>query len=155
MPRVPFAGTYTLSQTYTIPADQPPYTVDFQLNGFDTSLGTLTGVELKLNTSTTATLDVINPLATTQSFAGAYVSVPMKVTGPGGASVQAADDAGPASGTVAAARLISLGLRIRPPQEVTINGKTTFDGLAGSASATTQVANADFGLRGSVGFAFL
>lgn len=142
-PTCAFAGTHTITETYAIATAAPPYTVHFQLNGFDTSLGTLTDIELKLSTSTTATLDVFNTLATSQTFNGAYVSVPMKVTGPGGVSVQAVDDAGPASGTVAAAQTYLVG---DPPKAITSDGTKTIDGLTGSASGATQVASADFGL---------
>jgi PEP-CTERM motif len=119
------AGTKTLMETATIPTAPTPFTYDFTLPAFDTALGTLTGVDLDITSTTTASVQVYNFAGASQTFSNATASIPLTVTGPAGLFVTATYSAGPFSGTAAP-------------------GLTTVPGTTGTASNSTSVPSTDF-----------
>lgn len=92
----------TVIESATIPEASVPYTYNFTLPSFNTSLGTLQSVEFELTDTSTGSVIVINTLGTAQSFSNASSSIPLTVTGPGGLSITDTITATAASGTVAA-----------------------------------------------------
>jgi hypothetical protein len=140
-PGYALAATHTVTETYTIATTATPFTIDFTLPGFDTSLGALTGVEMMLSTTTAALVNVFNFNLASETFSNATVSVPVTVTGPGSTHVTATDVAGPAAGSVAAG-----GFYFVPAlgSYTLVAGETTVTGLTGSANDSAAVASSDF-----------
>jgi hypothetical protein len=88
-----------ISYSHTTPSQSVPLTDTFLLNGFDPSLGTLTGVTLELDTNATAEVDVVNLSPDPGAFTNATASIPVTITGPASTSVTDTLMAGPISGT--------------------------------------------------------
>jgi hypothetical protein len=120
-----YAGTKTLTETANIPIAATPFTYNFTLPAFNTALGTLTGLDLDLTVTATASVQVDNLDGVSHPFSNATASIPLTVTGPAGLFVTATYNAGPFSGTAAP------GLNILP-------------GTKGTASNSTSVGSADF-----------
>ena len=78
------AQAAVITQTYNFtPAPEPvPYDWNFTFNSFDTSLGTLTGVQVNQILNVTAEVDVFNSTSSAKSFTNATASVPVTLTGP-------------------------------------------------------------------------
>ena len=74
------AQAATVVQSYSFPSFVSPHTATFQLSGFDSTLGSLTGVELQLTNTSTPFVEVYNPYITSETITGASVSVPLTVT---------------------------------------------------------------------------
>ncbi len=74
----------------------------YELESFDTALGTLTGVTLSFSVTTTAEAVVLDLSARATAFRNATASFTFTMSGPGGALVTDIATAGPASGTTAA-----------------------------------------------------
>ncbi|WP_170153009.1 choice-of-anchor E domain-containing protein [Roseiarcus fermentans] len=140
-PACAFAAIQSVTETYTIAPTLAPFSISFTLPGFDTALGTLTGIEMVLNTSTTAAVNVYNFNLETKSFADAAVTIPVTVTGPGPTSVTSHDVAGPVSGTVGPGGLYwvpALG------SYALVAGEVTIPGVTGSASDSASIPNSEF-----------
>ncbi|HEY1923358.1 MAG TPA: choice-of-anchor E domain-containing protein [Tepidisphaeraceae bacterium] len=96
-----------VSYSHTTTSQAVPLSDSFLLQGFDPSLGTLTGVTLTLDTSSTAEVDVLNISdivpspgpGTPLPFSDATVSIPVTATGPGSTTVSDTLMAGPVTGT--------------------------------------------------------
>jgi PEP-CTERM motif-containing protein len=71
---------------------------DFTVTGFNTSLGTLTGIALDFNVAASANVSVINLGSTSGNFTNASASFSYSLTGPGGSALLTAV---PVSATVA------------------------------------------------------
>lgn len=101
------AQASVISYSHITPSQSVPLTDNFLLQGFDPSLGTLTGVTLTLDTSATAEVDVLNISdiepspgpGTPLPFTDATASIPVTATGPGPTSVTDTLTAGPVNGT--------------------------------------------------------
>jgi hypothetical protein len=119
------ANATVLTFTHTIPATTVPFTSVFTLSSFSTALGTLTGVEILLDDTTSATVDIYNLNATSSSFTDASASVPLTITGPAAVSLTDTVTAGPISGVAAP-------------------GLNTYTGASGNSTVTTSIAPADF-----------
>jgi len=89
----------TITQTQSYGPSTVPFSTTKLFNLFDSNLGTLTSVEVILNTTATAEVDIFNITGIPQAFTGATATVPVTATGPGGASASTAPTAGPFSGT--------------------------------------------------------
>lgn len=96
------ASAAQIIETANIPTMSVPYTYNFQLAAFDTSLGTLQSVEYILTDTSTAAVKVINTNGIDETFTNASAVIPLTVTGPGGSSVTSTSTASVATGTVAA-----------------------------------------------------
>ncbi len=120
-----YAGTKTLTEMATIPSAPTPFTYDFTLPAFSTALGALTGVDLELTSTTTASVEIYNLTGASQAFSNATASIPLTVTGPAGLFVTATYSAGPFSGAAAP-------------------GLNTLPGATGTATDSTSVPSADF-----------
>ncbi|PPQ27066.1 choice-of-anchor E domain-containing protein [Rhodopila globiformis] len=118
-----FAATESFS--HTTPIQTVPFTDNFTLTAFDTSLGTLTGIEITLTTNSTAIVDVLNNTGAAQSFTDATSSVPVTATGPAGVIMSQSLVAGPFNGNAAP-------------------GTDPFPGNAANATSSVSVAAADF-----------
>ena len=119
------ANATTLTFSHTIPATTVPFTDSFTLSSFSTALGTLTGVEILLDDTTSATVDIYNLNVASAFFTDASASVPLTITGPAGASLTDTVTAGPISG-------------------VASSGLNTFTGASGNSTVTENLAPADF-----------
>ena len=76
-----------ISYSHMINQQMPPYSLTFTLTGFDTSLGTLTGVTVTTATSGTANVVVYNFAQQAQSFTNATAQFNFNVTDPSGAGL--------------------------------------------------------------------
>ena len=85
--------------TYDIPTTAVSFSDPFTLTGFETSLGTLTGITISLTTSVTAEVKVSNLDSFDNTFTSAYASVPVEVTGPGSTTVTSTATTTPFNGT--------------------------------------------------------
>ena len=119
------ANATTLTFTHTIPATTVPFTDSFTLSSFSTALGTLTGIEILLDDTTSATVDIYNLNSTPAAFTDASASVPLTITGPAGASLTDIVTAGPISG-------------------VADPGLNTFTGASGNSTVTETLTSGDF-----------
>jgi hypothetical protein len=81
------ADAVTLTYSYDIAATRAPFTSNFTLPSFVTSLGTLTNVEIERYDALTATSSFFNLGTSTQSFMNALAIVPFEVTGPDGSMI--------------------------------------------------------------------
>jgi hypothetical protein len=124
------AATETFS--YTVDQSTVPFTQDFTLSGFNTALGTLTGVTLTLDDSTTAEVQIVSLNSTATPYTDATATIPVTVTGPDGLTVDATVTAGPVAGTA------------EP-------GLNTVPGVPGSDTDSTNVSSSDFSLYESPG----
>lgn len=97
-----FAGPSTLDFTATIPTGTVPFSRSVSLPTFDSTLGTLIGITLKVTNNTTAEVDVFNNTASSQTFTNGSASIPVTLTGLDSTSATASAIATIASGTVAA-----------------------------------------------------
>jgi hypothetical protein len=88
---------------YTIFTTGVPFTQVFEVAKFDPNLGTLVGITMTLETSGSATVNVLNITLQNQAFSNAWARLPLMVTGPDGSLVEVVTEAGPASGTISAA----------------------------------------------------
>jgi hypothetical protein len=125
-PTAALANVETFSEA--IPTSTVPFTFDFTLPAFDTSLGTLTGVTLTIDNTTVADIEVINLNGTPQPFTGAFATIPLTLTGPDGLNVTSTVTAGPISG-VATQSFPSIN---------------QFPGNSGSSSASVALPNSEF-----------
>ena len=121
------ANALTLMYSQTIPTAAVPYTYNFTLPTFDSTLGTLTGVTIDLSTSATAEVDVFNATGSSQSFTNAFANLPITVTGPDTSTASTTVSAGPLSGTA------------NP-------GFNTFPGITGTGTGSTSVPSSGFAL---------
>ena len=128
-----FGGTISFSHTTSTGA--VPFTDNFTLQEFDTTLGTLTGITITLSDTATAEVDVFNSTSTAQGFTNATASIPLNLTGPASVSVNTTAVAGPIAGTA------------NP-------GVNAFPGIPGTGSGSTNVASANFGSYEGVGTTF-
>lgn len=119
------ASAATVSFTHTIAATPVPFTSNFTLSSFNTALGTLTGVEIVVDDTSVATVDIFNLNSTTESFTDASATVPLTVTGPDGSMITNSVTAGPISGVAGV-------------------GLSTFTGLSASNVVSLSIAPAAF-----------
>jgi hypothetical protein len=77
------AATFTQEFSFTIPSQTTPFSQAFTLPGFNTSLGTLTGINLMDTVTTIANVNIVNTSSVNQPFTNATASVPLTLTGPG------------------------------------------------------------------------
>ncbi len=119
--------------TNTIAPTSVPFSDTFSLPGFDIALGTLDAITITMDASGSADVVVVNLLSTTQSFSDANATIPVSLTGPGGLTTTVSLSAGPFSGTVPGASMVSL------------------PGSTGSVTGTITVPSADFSLFEGIG----
>ncbi len=100
-----FAGPTTLNFTATIATGSVPFSTSVSLPTFDSTLGTLTSITLKVTNNTTAEVDVFNNTGTSQGFTNGSASIPVTLTGLDSTSATASAIATVASGTVAAGQI--------------------------------------------------
>jgi hypothetical protein len=93
------APASVISFSHTTTSQAVPLSDSFLLQGFDPSLGTLTGVTLTLDTTSMAEVDVLNITGSPMPFTNANVSIPVTATGPASTTVTDTLTAGPVSGT--------------------------------------------------------
>jgi len=93
--------TQTFSDTQTTFANATGANT-YELESFDTALGTLTGVTLSFSVTTTAEAVVLDLSAKATAYKNATASFTFTMSGPGGAVVTDIATAGPASGTTTA-----------------------------------------------------
>jgi hypothetical protein len=95
-----FAGT--ISYTDNVGAQATSYDQTVQLQKFDTTLGTLTGVTISFSSNVHATLSVYNfhSPAGPQTFTNGSATVPISIVGPDNTTATANAVATIASGTV-------------------------------------------------------
>jgi hypothetical protein len=128
-----FAGSGSLfaslqTWTHVTPQTQIQFTDTFTLPAFDTALGTLTGIQIKLTTNSFASVKVVNSGDSARNYSNAIATVPLQTMGPGGTTVTVNTSAGPFAGTAAA------------------NHVTTIAGLTNTNSNSVFVPFADFAL---------
>jgi len=94
------AKANTITQLFGIPTQDVSFAQGFTYQLFDTNLGTLTGVSIRLQTTSTAEIDIFNSTGSPISFSNANASFPLTVTGPPGATTYISETvvAGPISG---------------------------------------------------------
>ena len=124
-----FASTQTF--THNTATATGAFTDNFFLSGFNTSLGTLTSVNILLTSSVTGQVNIFNNTSVTQAFTNASASVPVSVAGPDGTTTSQTATAFQASGTV------------NP-------GTNSFPGLTGTQSSNVSVVASNFYLYQSV-----
>lgn len=123
------AQANTISYSHTTTSQAVPLSDSFSLNGFDPSLGILTGVTLELDTSATAEVDILNFSGSPESFSNATATIPVTATGPGPTLVTNNLMAGPISGTAS----------------ILYPGTNQYPGNPANDNNSTSVAPADFG----------
>ena len=122
------ASASTISFSTSIGSQTTAFSTPFTLQGFNTVLGTLTGVTISETVSGTPNISVFNTTGTSQSFTGGSSSTPIEVEGPDGTMVSVSEAATGISGSVTAAF-----------------GSTNFAGSAfGPTSNSVSVASANF-----------
>jgi hypothetical protein len=124
------ASTQAGSVTYTsntLAQAAVPFTDTVMLPGFNTALGTLTGVTITTSTSTVAQVVLYNFTGSAQSGLSATATVPVTGTGPDGSSATATSSA-----TVSG---ISIGSG---------TGPYTFSGVEGTNTGSSAVASSRF-----------
>lgn len=112
----------------TIAAQATPFTIDFSMPLFDSSLGTLNGITLSLTANIAADIGIYNPGSVTKAFTNAFASIPLTVT-----------SKAPDASTVAVTATSTVAAGDAAP------GISTFAGITSSASSSTSVLPADFG----------
>jgi hypothetical protein len=112
--------------TDTFGPQTAPFTSVLSFDQFNTSLGTLDSIQIALNGSETATLDVINSTGSSAAFTDAYASTPFTATAPDGVTTSLTATYGPFSGTAA-------------------SFNNSYPGLTASQSGSVGVPSADFG----------
>jgi len=95
------ANASTITQLFGIPSTSIPFLQNINYNLFDTNLGTLTSVTIRLQTTSLAEVDVYNNTGSDQPFTNATASFPLTVSGPPGITTYITDTitAGPINGT--------------------------------------------------------
>jgi len=126
------ASAATVSYSHTTPTSAAPFTDNFTLQKFDTTLGALTGILINFSTATTAEVDVFNSTGVAQNFTNATAVVPLSLTGPAGATVNANATAGPISG-------------------VANTGFNAFTGITGNSSASLTILPGNFAAYSGIG----
>ena len=121
-----------ISHTYNYGPGAAPFNYNFNLDLFDSNLGTLTGVKLTLNASSVAQIDIFNGTSTNQNFTNAQSSIPVTVTGPASTSVNFNLVAILASGVV-------------------VPNLNSFAGIPGNNSQFTDVNSVNFGAYQAAG----
>jgi hypothetical protein len=121
----------SISYSHVTTAQSIPFTDIFQLPAFAASLGTLTGIEIKLETDGTATVEVKNFTSGPLDFVNATASLPISANGPAGATTSQTLIAGPAAGTV-------------PGQVGMVPGATSVSGLMAMAMSSVNVPSIDW-----------
>ena len=116
-----------ISQVQSYGPSTTPFADPLTFNSFDPTLGTLTGVTIKLTENGTVTANVINLSPGTSSFTNANSTGTVSVTGPDATTVAASFTTAGFSGTVS-----GIGTTMQV-------GATT-----GSATTTTSVASSNF-----------
>jgi hypothetical protein len=91
-----------ISSSGHISLQDVPFSGVVNLQTFDPSLGTLTGVTIGFSATVASELDVFNGTALSRSFTNATVSVPVSIQGPEGTTASATALTSVASGSVAA-----------------------------------------------------
>jgi hypothetical protein len=91
----------SIQYTHITTSTSAPFTDNFALNNFDTTLGTLTGVVVTLDYSTTGEVDIFNSNGALQVFTNASSSIPLSLNGPDGLTSNTNAVAGPFSGSAA------------------------------------------------------
>jgi hypothetical protein len=87
-----------ISFSHTTALEDGPFTDNFTLPTFDTTLGTLTGVSLSLSGDFDADVSILNTLGSPQPYANANGSIPLVGTGPSGTTFTDTETVGPFSG---------------------------------------------------------
>lgn len=121
------AQIVTETFTYTTPTQDMPISDLFSLPDFDTSLGTLQGIDLTFSTSATADIVVFNSTNKSANFTNASVTLPTSLTGPGSAVINATLSASLASG-------------------IATPGFNSYSGLTDSATESKTISSGDFSL---------
>jgi hypothetical protein len=116
-----------ITYTDTFGPQTTPFTDVETFTKFNTALGTLTGIQIVLDTYATATVQIANTTGTPQPFTDAQATIPVTATALNGVSTTTSTVAGPFSGTAP-------------------TGISEYPGITGSASSTLSVPMADFGL---------
>jgi hypothetical protein len=88
----------SISYTGTFATQPTPFTSDVFVTAFNSTLGTLTAVSIKLSTTASATVRIVNTSGDSQTFTNARASVPVAVTGPDGVTTNTTTTAGVFSG---------------------------------------------------------
>jgi hypothetical protein len=129
------ANALTISYSHNTPLSSVPFSDTFNLQLFDTNLGTLTGVTIDLVSNVTGQVDIFNNTGSAQSFTNASAIVPVTVTGPSSTSTTVNATATQASGTAAV-------------------GTSSYAGLTGTQSNSVNVLAANFSAYQGVGTTF-
>jgi hypothetical protein len=130
------AQAASISFSETIDSQPLSYSTDFELQKFDASLGTLTGITITLDAVGTGTLDVINLTDSELSFSDGTADLPIAVLAPGNVALSTTLVATPVSGVAAA------GIEITPGF---FFSKTSFTDVDTTLSASTAVDASAFG----------
>lgn len=119
-----------VSYNTTISPSNTPFSTSFTTQLFDSTLGTLTGINLSLTSNVLATLNVFNAGASATPFTNGQVILPITVTAttPDATSVTAAATAFQATGTALAGP----------------GSTTSFSGLGATGSNSVTVAPVNF-----------
>lgn len=126
------ASAATVSYSHITPNTAAPFTDNFTLQKFDTTLGALTNILISFATSTTAEVDIFNNTGVNQSFTNASASGPLTLNGPASATLNAIATATIPSGTV-----VPLG--------------NAFPGITGNNSASLTILPASFSAYSGTG----
>jgi hypothetical protein len=128
------ASASMISFTANVPNETSPFTEMFALQGFDTTQGTLTGVNIAMTVTGTPSISIFNTTGASQHFTNGSSSTPITVTGPDTTSVTLNESATGISGTVTSAF-----------------GATSFNGTPFVGSSSVNVAAANFASYEGVG----
>lgn len=163
-----FARADTITLTYNMTPVEgatlaPSYQYDFSLNKFDTSLGTLTGVELQQVTSIVPEIQIYNITGGTLPFDSASTHAPISFAGPDGTSSLVAADYTIGANTVSSLEtifspalptIVTGSVNVQPANFAsyegtgTANFTTTFE--ANSSSITTGAPGGTIFVGGSM-----
>jgi len=127
------ASADMVTYTDTFGPQTTPFSDLLTFDKFNTSFGTLTGIQITLDTTEVADVAVYNILGTSLGFTGATASIPITASALSGVTTSVSGTAGPISGTAAP-------------------GLNSYMGVTASQTGTTAVPSADFGSYEGSGF---
>lgn len=140
--------THTTGNTTPAAALAIPFTDTFTVQGFDTTLGTLTGVSVTLSSGITVIAQVTDIAAgTTDSFTNALATLPVSLTGPGSVSIIQSLSTGPFSGTVKGGSTVNAGSSTQT--FTSTDTVTNFVPYNGAASVSLTFASGDVQASGN------
>lgn len=129
------ANALTISYSHNTPLSSVPFSDTFNLQLFDTTLGSLTGITIDLVSNVTGQVDIFNGTGSAQSFTNASAIAPVTVTGPAATSTTVNATATVASGTA-------------------VVGNSSYAGLTGTQSNSVNILAANFSAYEGVGTTF-